>query len=330
MHGRRRTSTVLVLLLVAGSCGGSDDGEPSTAGNKSRTGTQAASESGSYVDIPRTNLALEPPEGFKVDERLPGLSRPGTLSAFLVIQSAAKAENPETVLDGLEAGFKDEARTARQGVKIEKTERFEVEGHPAVAATGSQTARGTEFAKAVVAFPVDGNLVIATATLEADDPVSAQDALDVLRRARWSEQSAGGSASLTITPAKGYEEKQTSAGLLYTLDGRTGAGVPTFTVIPSFSGGETPKSQRRDSARGRFEQLPGNPSVETERSITIDGVSGSELTGSGSENGRAREYYTVILFTQDGYVIAVGTFDPAAHPDQRKAFERMARSLKLN
>jgi hypothetical protein len=70
--------------------------------------------------------------------------------------------------------------------------------------------------------------------------------------------------------------------------------------------------------------------VQTERSITIDGVSGWELTGSGAENGREREYYTVILFTEDGYVLAVGASDPAAHPDQRKAFEQMARSLKLN
>ena len=214
--------------------------------------------------------------------------------------------------------------TARQGLEFESVTRLEVDGRPAVGATGTQTARGAKFNKAIVAFPSEGHFVTLTATLEPDDPVSADAALAVLRQARWVSEAAAGSTGFTITPAKGYEKQASSVGLVYTLDGDSGPGVAQFLVQESKGASATPASGRRDAARARFAGLPGSPEPTTEREVDIAGLPGVELTGAGKEFGLERRYYAAMLFTDDGYVLLAGTFDPDRYPaDQTPAFRAM-------
>ena len=327
------------VVLVAG-CGGSESGaetEPVATATRTaapETGgpatTRSELEAEGYVVIPRSNVALRPPEGFVVDGSIPGLARKGSRSTFLVVQAKSPYTDPQDVVDELMAGFNDEEAAARQGLEFESVTRLEVDGRPAEGATGTQTARGAEFNKAILAFPSEGHLVTLSATLEPDDPVSAGAALAVLRQARWASKAAAGGAGFTITPAKGYEKQASSAGLVYTLDGDSGPGVAQFLAQESKGAGATPASGRRDAARARFAALPGNPEITTEREVDIAGLPGVELTGAGKEDGLERRYYAAMLFTDDGYVLLVGTFDVDRYPaDQTRAFRSMAHSFKL-
>ena len=283
-----------------------------------------------YVVIPRTNVALRPPDGFVVDASLPGLVRTDAHSSFHVVQAESPSDDdPAKVVDELAAGFEDEQATAQKGLRFDSVKRFSVDGRPAVGAVGTQTARGTEFNKAVVTFVSDGFFVSLSATLATDDPLSAADALAVLREARWSATAGEGGLGFAITPAKDYVKQESSAGLTYTLNGESGPGVALFLVSPSLGAQPIPPADRQEAARARFAALPGKPVADAEDRVTIAGLPGWEFTGTGKENGLARTYYATVLFTDDGYLVLAGTFDPAKYPDQIKAFKSMARSLEL-
>ena len=331
----RRWALLAGIALVVG-CGGAESGggEEPAATAAPRTGGPATAradlEAEGYAVIPRSNVALRPPNGFAVEPSLPGLARKGSRSTFLVVQAKSPYDDPQDVVDELAAGFEDEQATASRGLELESVTRIEVDGRPAVGAIGTQTAGGAEFKKAIAAFPSEGYLVTLTATLEADDPLSAGEALAILREARWASRTAAGDTGFTITPAKGYEQQPTSTGLAYALDGDAGPGVAQFLAQPSLGAGATPAGGRQDAARARFAALPGSPAPTSEREIEIAGLPGWELTGTGTEDGRERRFYAVMLFTDDGYVLLAGTFDPERYPaDQTPAFRSMARSFRV-
>jgi len=334
-----RNWALLAGVVVVAGCGGSEGGgETAPVATATRTTapetggpatTRSELEAKGYVVIPRSNVALRPPKGFVVDGSIPGLARKGSRSTFLVVQAESPYNDPQDVVDELMAGFNDEATAARQGLEFDSVTRLRVDGRPAVGATGTQTAQGAEFNKAILAFPSEGYLVTLTATLEPDDPVSAGAALAVLRQARWASKAAAGGTGFTITPANGYEKQTSSVGLVYTLNGDSGPGVAQFLAQESMGAGATPASSRRDAARARFAALPGSPEITTEREVDIAGLPGVELTGAGREDGRER-YYAAMLFTDDGYVLLVGTFGLDRYPaDQTRAFRSMAHSFEL-
>ena len=335
-RGRGFPAAVAALAVLAG-CGESG-GDKATAEKPSstvvpKTGgpatAPAALKAKGYAVVPRTNVALRPPKGFVVEASLPGLARPGTLSSFLVIQSSSPYDDPNDVIDELAEGLEDEAAGAAQGLEFASQERFSIDGRPAIAAVGTQKARGMRFNKAFVAFPSEGQLVMVTVTLAPDDPVSAADAVEVVRAARWSTKAGRGSLGFVVTPAPGYVKQPSSAGLGYTLKGASGPGVAQFLVNPSLGTGPIPAGERRDLARTRFGSLPGHPVAGSAAGVTIAGLPGWEFTGTGEEDGRERRYYAAVLFTDAGYLILAGTFDPDRHDDQIGAFRSMARSLEL-
>lgn len=327
----------LAAAVALAGCGGSGSDENPSGGKSSptarKTGGPATApgilKAEGYVLVPRTNVALRPPDGFVVAASLPGLARKGTRSTFLVSQAATPYDDPEEVVDEVETGFNDEAATTQKGLELSSVKRLSIDGRPAVGATGTQTAGGLAFNKAIVTFPSEGFLVTVSATLAPDDPVSAADALAILRGARWSTRGAAGNPGFVVRPAAGYVKQAASGGLSYTLGGRLGPGVPAFLVNRSLGGTPTPRHERRDVARARFGAFPGNPRADSEEPVTISGLAGWEFTGTGKEGGRERRYYAAVLFTDEGYLALVGTFDPASYSDQTDAFRSMARSLEL-
>jgi hypothetical protein len=334
--GHRRIRAGAAALIVLAGCGGSDQSEkpasrpsatvPKTGGPAT---APAALKANGFVVVPRTNVALRPPDGFVVVPSLPGLGRTGTRSTFLVTQGRSPYDDPNDVVDEVASGYNDEAATARHGFEFESVERFSVDGRPAVGAVGTQTAEGRTFNKAIVVFPSEGFFVTLSATLETGDPLSAAEALAVLREARWSTRPGRGSLGFAITPAAGYTKQPSSAGLSYTFKGRLGQGVPLFLVNPSLGESPPAPADRRGAARARFSALPGNPAPESEHRVTIAGLPGWEFTGSGREDGREARIYVVELFTDEGDLGLVGSFDPARFRDQTEAFRLMARSLEL-
>jgi hypothetical protein len=329
---------VVAALAVLAGCGDSG-GDRTTAERPSgtvvpKTGGPATPpatlKAKGYVVIPRTNVALRPPEGFVVEPSLPGLVRRGTRSSILVIQTSSPYDDPDKVVDDLAGGLENDEAGARQGLEFESVERISVDGRPAIGAVGTQTVQEGTFDKAVVMFPSEGQLVTVSATLESGDPATAADALAVLRAARWSTKAGRGSLGFTVTPAPGYGKHASSAGLAYSLKRATGPDEADFVASPSLGTGPIPPDERRDLARSRFGELPGDPVAGTEKRVTIAGLPGWEFTGTGKEDGRDRRYYAAVLFTDAGYLALVGTFDPDRHKDQLGAFRSMAHSLELS
>jgi hypothetical protein len=336
-------AAVFVLALLGG-CGGSDRAEkpaatsPAAAPKTPKTGgpatSPAALEAKGYVVIPRTNIALRAPDGFVVDDALPGLVHRDARGSttIMVAQSQARYDDPDKVVDDMAAGLRDKSKTAKQGLEFDSVQRISVDRRPAVGAVGTQKARGVTFKKAFVAFPSEGFLVTLTATLEPDTPVSAADAFAVLRGARWAAKSATGKLDYSIRPAAGYVKFRSSAGLGYSLDGKHAPGVPLF-IVQAVNGSHVPPGsddQELEAAEAAFRGLAGNPTTDSEERVTIAGLPGWELAGNGSENGRKTKTYAAFLFTDDDRLLTlVGTFDPDSYPDQTEAFRSMARSLKL-
>ena len=329
-------AAVCTLALLA-ACGESERAPKptATAHHRPKTGgpatSPAALEAKGYVVIPRTNVALRPPDGFVVDDTLPGLAWQGGngYTTIMVVQTQAPYDDPDRAVDDMVIGFKDKSKTAEQGLVFDSVRRVSVDGRPAVGAVGTQRSRGVTYKKAFVAFPSEGFAVMMTATLEPGVPVSAADALAVLRHARWASKSAAGDVGYSIEPADGYVKLASSAGLGYSLAGKQEPGVPLFIVkavnVPSGSAGE-----RLEAAKVAFRRLAGNPTTDSERRVTIAGLPGWELVGRGNEDGRTRKTYAVMLFTDDGRILALaGTFDPDRYPDQIGAFKSMAHSLEL-
>jgi hypothetical protein len=343
---RSRTAalaTVGALVLLAG-CGGSERADKPaatptrTAHNTPKTGgpatSPAALEAKGYVVIPRTNIALRPPDGFVVDDSMPGLVHRGGTGAttIMVAQMQSRYDDPDKVVDDMITGLKDKSKAAAQGLEFDSVQRISVDGRPAVGAVGTQKARGATFKKAFVAFPSEGFLVTMTATLEPGTPVSAADAFAVVRGARWAAKSATGKLDYSIKPAAGYDKLKSSAGLGYSLDGKQAPGVPLF-IVRAVNGSHVPpgsEDQALEAAEAAFRGLAGNPTPDTEERVTVAGLLGWELAGNGSENGRKTQTYAAFLFTDDDRLLTlVGTFDPDSYPDQTEAFRAMARSLKL-
>ena len=203
---------VVAALIVLGGCGGSDQSEkPATWAS-----SPAALDADGYIVIPRTNVALRPPDGFQGISSLPGMGRVGTRSTFLVTQSRS-AGDPGDVIDGVAAKFSDAVGTRRDGLEFESVQRFSVDGRPALGAMGTQTVGDMTVNKAVMVFVSGRFAVTLTATLDPRDPVTAAEAMLVLRSARWVAGAALDRLGVAITPARRYHEQAWSDGLCYVL-----------------------------------------------------------------------------------------------------------------
>jgi hypothetical protein len=328
-------AAVFALALLAG-CGGSDRAEKpaatptATTHDTPKTGGPATSpealEAKGYVVIPRTNVALRPPDRFVVDDSLPGLSRPDghDYTSIVVEQRQTPYDDPDKAAGELAAGLKND------GPRIEwkSVERVTVDGRPAVAAVGTEKANGETYKKAFVGFPAEGFSVMLTATLEPDVPTSAADALAVLRDARWSTTTARGDVGFAVKPAKGYDKLATSSGIAYSR-GKAKAGVPLFVGKAMNTATTVDENEWWEVGREAFAGITGDATVDTEQQVTIAGIPGRELIGSGTRNGRKSKTYVVVLFLDGRVLTLAGTFDPDRYPDQIRAFKSMAHSLRL-
>ncbi|MBB4966201.1 hypothetical protein F4559_003560 [Saccharothrix violaceirubra] len=281
-----------------------------------------------YTAIPRTHFLLRVPTGMAVDPALPGLVRPGAGTSVLVaVNPLTPDADAEEILTDLATGFTG-VRAAAQGLELDRPQRLEVAGFPAVATTGIQRVGDARVRKAVVALITDDEFVMLTATLADDDPLSTPEALAVLTAARRGATRAPGDLGFDVTPAPGYHRSShPGSALLLTLGPETGDDVPVFVVAASVDDVATPDEDRRDAALGRFAALPSTPTVDDAAAVEIAGLPGYEITGRGT--GRWEAVYCTVLFRPAGYLVLSGWYDPLVHDDQHPAFRAMARSLVL-
>ncbi|WP_156077134.1 hypothetical protein [Saccharothrix sp. NRRL B-16314] len=314
------------LLLLGGCAGALTPPEKSTPSSTSATTISADPAAlGEFTAIPRTNILLRVPDGMVVDEKLSGLGEPGTRNTIVVTNMPVGDETPQDAMNQMIDGFTG-PKAAAVGLELGEVRRLTIAGRPAVVTAGVQRQSGQTYVKAIAVLASDDVVVMISGTAEENGSLSADDMLGVLTSARWSAETAGGDRGFDLTPAAGYETKDAVGGaILFTLGGASGTGAPKLLAAPSLGQAEVAEDRRRSFAVTRFEGLPAKPSVESTTAVEIDGLPGFELTGRGSRAGETA--YAAILFTDDGYFVIAGDFDPAAHPDQLPAFQEMARSL---
>lgn len=323
----RSMAVATVALLVLAGCGGGEP-ERSSAPGSSATPTSPETVAGpDYVDIPRTRISLRVPEGMELQPSLPGLGRPNSRTSVVVLVVPAKDKTPQAAMAEMAGGFTSQ-KAAEKGLEFGAAQDLEIAGFPAKVITGSQRAGAVTFAKVIAILAVDDSVVMMTGTIEPGDPLTVAELEDVLTAARWSDQVAEGDLGFDLTPAPGYERQSGSTMAMgFTLGGTSGEGAPSLLAAPSMGQERVGEDRRREFALNRFDALPAKPSADQTEEVQIAGRTGFEMIGRGSRAGEV--VYAVVLYTEDGYVIVAGTFDPAKHPDQVPAFRAMAHSLVL-
>ncbi|MBP2327366.1 hypothetical protein JOF56_007751 [Kibdelosporangium banguiense] len=310
----------VAVVLLAG-CSGSSNEQALPPAKGSTTSRSAAA---GFAAIPRTRISLPVPEGMQVDGTLPGLSKPGSRTGVIVVEQELVGKTEQQGLAELRESFSG-ARAKAQGFEMGAPQETTVAGFQAVVFTGSQRiSDSVVFEKAVVGMMAEGKLVIMTGTIQREDPMSAAEMRSVLTKARWNKEIAPGGFGFDITPAPGYQRTESSGGLVYSLGPRTDTTVPKLIAAPSLGLAVVAQDERRDFAIKRFGSLNNAPTPDTTTEVSIDGLPGFELVGKGKNN---RTHYMVALFTEGGYVLIIGDFDSAVHPDQLPAFQAMAKSF---
>jgi hypothetical protein len=318
-------------VVLLGGCAGplTPTAESSTSPSTSVTTISADPVAlGDFTAIPRTNILLRVPDGMAVDERLSGLGEPGTRNSIVVTTMPAGEQTPQEMMNEMADGFTG-SKAAKQGLELGEVRRLTIAGRPAVVTSGVQRQAGQTYAKAIAVLAADDTVVLISGTAEEDGSLTADDLLAVLTSARWSAETAEGDLGFDLTPAAGYERKDAAGGaVLFTLGGASGADAPKLLAAPSLGQAGVAESGRRSFAVTRFEGLPAKPAADATTEVEIAGLPGFELTGTGSRGGET--VYAAIVFTDDGYIVVAGDFDPATHPDQLPAFREMARSLVVS
>ena len=315
---------ILLTSRFASACSAASDktvGPSSTTASNPPTSSTVTPD-GDYVAIPRTNILLRPPTGMQVDASLPGLSRgAGSRTSGLVIEQQLRGKSTQDALTEMSNAFRGDKSKA-QGLDMGEVRNLTVAGHPAIAMTGTQRAGGATFAKAFVALVAGDKLVMMNGSIEPGDPLAADALLEVLSSAKWGETVAPGGFGFDLTAAPGYQRGGGSGAITFVL----GEGTDAAKLIAALSIGATatPTDRRREVATERFTKLPHSPSVQSTQEVQIAGKPGFELTG---RTGEGRTVYAVILFTDAGYILLAGDFDPAKHSDQLPAFRSMAQSI---
>ncbi|GAA1315161.1 hypothetical protein [Saccharothrix xinjiangensis] len=319
MSSRRTLPVVLVAVAPAAGCAGAPTGPPPALAENAATGS-------GHVPIPRTNVLLRLPDGLEVDPSLPGLARPGANTSVVVMSQPLVDTTPEEAREEMADGLSG-PKARLQGMDMDEPRELDVAGHPAIAVTGEQLASGAVYRKAIVALFTEKTFVMMTGTIEPGDPLTANELLTTLTDARWSDETAAGDLGFELTPAPGYQRQEGStSSVIITLDGETGPNAPSLVAAPSLGDNPVEEGEREEFARKRFTKLPSTPQVESVTEVEVAGLPGFELTGS---NRAGVVTYGAVLFTEVGYLVITGRFDPDLHPDQVPAFQEMTRSLVL-
>lgn len=262
-----------------------------------------------HLQVSGTKYFLIPPTGFIAATNFQGFQQLNSGASILLM------EIPGPFIEATKSFNEEGLKT--QGVILKKKEEIKVNGLQGMILTTEQFAYGTNFKKYILVFG-DSNL---TTIINGTFPKEIKDLdKDILA----SMYSIVYEADLTIDPLRAVSfsintentklkfAKNMSGSLLYTVDGK----VPTesedkTSFIVGMSLSDIQSVDKKLTAINRIKKFPFSEIKIAEELILpveIDEISGYEIVADGINNSGIKEMiYQVILFTDNGYYIMIGT-----------------------
>lgn len=261
-----------------------------------------------YQNIKGTKVSLVPPDGFNGASNFQGFQQNESGATIMLLDipgpyaMVSKGVTKETMLS--------------KGVEVSSIENLTINGLPALFLTGTQNAYGNVYTKYILVFGSDFETImingavpqnlqqiaqnvkksILTVYYEAGKKVDPLDAIDF---------------KLDVSKTKLKFAKSVSGSLIYTVDGE----LPTKStdktdLIAGKSFSKVNAQDKKLLAMNRIKQMPLNvENIEFTNEITIDGISGYEISASGinKETGKQESIYQVMLFSDNLYYMLLGT-----------------------
>jgi len=283
-----------------------------------------------HKQIAGTKFFLVPPTGFIPATTFQGYQQMNSGASILVMEIPGPFS--ESTKGFNEQGLKT------QGVVLKKREEIKVNGNQGLFLTTEQFAYGTNYSKYILVFGDSKATYMVNGTFP-------KEVTDLEKDVRESMFSVVYESGLTIDPLSAVSftvdtentklkfGKSMTGMLLYTVDGK----VPTesndkTTFIVGLSLANVQTIDKKLTALTRLKRMPYTDLKIDENKINeieIDGISGYEIVGEGLEksNGTKEFVYQVMLFTDNGYYIMVGT-TKNDFEQNLELFKKVARTLK--
>lgn len=283
-----------------------------------------------HRQVAGTKFLLIPPTGFIPATNFQGFQQMNSGASILVMEIPGPfAESTK--------GFNEQGLKT-QGVVLKKKEEIKVNGNPGLFLTTEQFAYGTNYSKYILVFGDSKATYMVNGTFP-------KEVIELDKDVRESMLSVVYESELTVNPlntvpftvdtenTKLKFAKSMTGMLLYTVDGN----VPTESTdktsfIVGLSLANVQTVDKKLTAINRIKRLPYSE-IEIDEDkiheIEIDGISGYEIVGKGTDKntGTKELVYQVMLFSDTGYYIIVGTAKNDF--EQNLAlFETVARTLR--
>ena len=283
-----------------------------------------------HKQIPGTKFFIVPPTGFVAATSFQGFQQINSGASILVI------EIPGPFSESIK-GFTEQGLKTR-GMVLQMQEEINLNGYQGLLLTAEQFAHGTNYSKYILVFGDSNATYMVNGTFPEEFEELEKDVREsILSVVYESELMVDPLSAVAFTVdtrnTKLNFAKNLTGTLIYTVDGE----VPTasndktsFIVGHSLVNIHT--IDKKLTALNRIKRMPYTDLEIDESEITsidIDGISGYEIIGEGLEksNGAKELVYQVMLFTDDGYYILLGT-TKSDFEENLQLFRKVARSFR--
>jgi hypothetical protein len=285
-------------------------------------------KTGQHQQVAGTRFFLVPPANFIGAKGFQGFQEPETGSSILVMDIPGAFA--ETTKGFTETGLKP------QGVNLQKREEIKVNGDPGLFLIADQAAEGTMVLKYILVFGDTESTHMINGTFPRSVSLYHKDIIESMLSVVYD-------SNLTVDPLDAIPffinttdtklklAHNMSGTVMFTVDGKVPPEVADKTLLMVGSSAEVVIINRRQTAIERIYQLPYTDlKVDQSKiaSVTIDGISGYEITGEGTSTTGVHEYiYQVMLFSETDYYIMVGIANED-FPGNLSLFRKVAASFK--
>jgi hypothetical protein len=283
-----------------------------------------------HKQVNGTKFFIVSPKGFVNATSFQGFQQLNSGSSILVMEIPGPFS--ESTKGFNEQGLKT------QGVVLKEKEEIKINGIQGLFLTAEQFAYNTNFSKYILVFGDNKATYMVNGTFPKEVKELDKDVVESMLSVIYeSELTVDPLSSVSFTvDTEGTKlkfGKSMTGMLLYTVDGK----VPTeskdkTSFIVGLSLANVQTIDKKMTSINRLKRMPYTDLKIDENKISeiqIDGISGYEIIAEGFDttNGTKEQIYQVMLFTDNGYYIMVGT-TKSDFESNLDLFKKVARTLK--